>query len=107
MTFTRLTKLCFYNSFWASFSKQNHTQMSDFLVFRERSSVEPAFPVIQRVGAPSSAVMTNFLLGLDVGTTSVKAVLLATDSRTVSASHALPTAADLSPDGGMKVSKPC
>ncbi|XP_024121466.2 sedoheptulokinase isoform X2 [Oryzias melastigma] len=69
---------------------------------REPSSVEPAFPVIQRVGAQSSAVMTNFLLGLDVGTTSVKAVLLATDSRTVSASHALPTAADLSPDGGMK-----
>lgn len=48
--------------------------------------------------------MTNFILGLDVGTTSVKAVLLATDSRTVSVSHALPTAADISEDGGIKVS---
>ncbi|XP_060911838.1 sedoheptulokinase [Labrus mixtus] len=42
------------------------------------------------------AVMSAFILGLDVGTTSVKAVLLETDSRSVVESHALPTASDIS-----------
>ncbi|KAM4545464.1 sedoheptulokinase [Odontesthes bonariensis] len=46
--------------------------------------------------------MSNFILGLDVGTTSVKAILLAADSRTVAASHALPTAADTSDDKEIK-----
>ncbi|XP_072230600.1 sedoheptulokinase isoform X2 [Leuresthes tenuis] len=46
--------------------------------------------------------MSNFILGLDVGTTSVKAILLAADSRTVAASHALPTAADISDNKEIK-----
>ncbi|XP_061596946.1 sedoheptulokinase [Cololabis saira] len=40
--------------------------------------------------------MSKFILGLDVGTTSVKAVLISADSRNVAASHALPTVADIS-----------
>ena len=50
--------------------------------------------------------MSSFILGLDVGTTSVKAVLLAADSRTVAASHALPTTADIIDDSGIEVSFP-
>ncbi|XP_041864968.1 sedoheptulokinase [Melanotaenia boesemani] len=50
----------------------------------------------------SAAVMSNFILGIDVGTTSVKTVLFASDSRTVAASHTLPTAADRSDDGRLK-----
>ncbi|CAG5877081.1 unnamed protein product [Menidia menidia] len=46
--------------------------------------------------------MSNFILGLDVGTTSVKAILLAADSRTVAESQALPTAADISDDSGIQ-----
>ncbi|KAF7206642.1 sedoheptulokinase [Nothobranchius furzeri] len=46
--------------------------------------------------------MSGFILGVDVGTTSVKAVLLAADSRTVAASQALPTAADISDNSGIK-----
>uniref|UniRef100_A0A1A8HXT6 Sedoheptulokinase n=1 Tax=Nothobranchius kuhntae TaxID=321403 RepID=A0A1A8HXT6_NOTKU len=46
--------------------------------------------------------MSGFILGVDVGTTSVKAVLLAADSRTVAASQALPTAADISDNSGLK-----
>ncbi|KAM6907558.1 sedoheptulokinase [Xenentodon cancila] len=44
--------------------------------------------------------MPKFILGLDVGTTSVKAVLLSADSRNVAASHALPTVADISDGSG-------
>ncbi|KAM4726492.1 sedoheptulokinase [Anableps anableps] len=46
--------------------------------------------------------MSNFILGIDLGTTSVKAVLLAADSRTVAADHSEPTAADLSDVRGIK-----
>ncbi|KAM7398442.1 hypothetical protein PAMA_006380 [Pampus argenteus] len=46
--------------------------------------------------------MASYILGLDVGTTSIKAVLLESDSRTVAASHSMPTASDLSDSGGIK-----
>ncbi|XP_069556790.1 sedoheptulokinase [Brachyistius frenatus] len=46
--------------------------------------------------------MSNFILGLDIGTTSVKAVLIETGSRTVAASRALPTTADVTDDNGIK-----
>ncbi|KAK2828779.1 hypothetical protein Q5P01_019813 [Channa striata] len=46
--------------------------------------------------------MSSYVLGLDVGTTSVKAVLLETGSRTVAASHALPTASDRIDSCGIK-----
>ncbi|XP_054873183.1 sedoheptulokinase [Amphiprion ocellaris] len=46
--------------------------------------------------------MSNFILGLDVGTTSVKAVLIETDSRSVAATHSLPTDSDLSDSSGVK-----
>ncbi|XP_056252478.1 sedoheptulokinase [Seriola aureovittata] len=39
--------------------------------------------------------MSTYILGVDVGTTSVKAVLLETDTRAVTASHALPTTSDI------------
>ncbi|XP_018548106.1 sedoheptulokinase isoform X1 [Lates calcarifer] len=39
--------------------------------------------------------MSTYILGLDLGTTSVKAVLFETDSRAVVATHALPTASDI------------
>ncbi|XP_028278384.1 sedoheptulokinase [Parambassis ranga] len=48
------------------------------------------------------AGMSNFILGLDVGTTSVKAILLETGSRSVAASQSLPTASDLSDSSGIK-----
>ncbi|XP_026184189.1 sedoheptulokinase [Mastacembelus armatus] len=46
--------------------------------------------------------MFTYILGLDVGTTSVKAVLLETGSRSVAASHSLPTASDIPDTGGVK-----
>lgn len=48
--------------------------------------------------------MSTFILGVDVGTTSVKAVLLETGSRAVAASHALPTTSDVIDNSGIKVS---
>lgn len=47
--------------------------------------------------------MSSFILGVDLGTTSVKTVLLETASRTVTDSQSLPTASDLSDDAGIKV----
>ncbi|XP_017268033.1 sedoheptulokinase [Kryptolebias marmoratus] len=46
--------------------------------------------------------MSSFILGLDVGTTSVKAVLLEADSRSVAASRSIPTAAEISDDSGIQ-----
>ncbi|XP_047234653.1 sedoheptulokinase isoform X2 [Girardinichthys multiradiatus] len=46
--------------------------------------------------------MSNFCLGIDLGTTSVKAVLLAADAKTVVVGHSEPTAADLSDVTGIK-----
>ncbi|XP_047462184.1 sedoheptulokinase [Mugil cephalus] len=46
--------------------------------------------------------MSNFILGLDVGTTSVKAVLLEKGSRNVAASHSLPTDSDVLDSSGIK-----
>lgn len=50
--------------------------------------------------------MSSYILGLDVGTTSVKVVLLETASRAVAASHASPTASDIIDGRGIKVSAP-
>lgn len=50
--------------------------------------------------------MSSYVLGIDVGTTSVKVVLLETASRAVAASHALPTASDIIDSRGIKVSAP-
>lgn len=49
-------------------------------------------------------VMSTYILGIDVGTTSVKAVLIETGSRAVADSHALPTTSDIIDGGGIKVS---
>lgn len=46
----------------------------------------------------------RYILGIDVGTTSVKAVLLETGSKTVAASHALPTTSDIIDNSDIKVS---
>lgn len=46
--------------------------------------------------------MSNFILGLDVGTTSVKAVLLDRGCRAIAASQSLPTVSDLADDSGIK-----
>ncbi|XP_008300070.1 sedoheptulokinase, partial [Stegastes partitus] len=46
--------------------------------------------------------MSNFILGLDVGTTSVKVVLLETGSRSEAATQTLPTKCDLSDSSGIK-----
>ncbi|XP_037322690.2 sedoheptulokinase [Pungitius pungitius] len=46
--------------------------------------------------------MSTYILGVDVGTTSVKAVLLETGSRSVAASHALPTLSDITDQSGIK-----
>nr|XP_040036055.1 sedoheptulokinase isoform X1 [Gasterosteus aculeatus aculeatus] len=46
--------------------------------------------------------MSTYILGVDVGTTSVKAVLLETGSRSVAASHALPTLSDITDHSGIK-----
>ncbi|XP_061154664.1 sedoheptulokinase isoform X2 [Syngnathus typhle] len=48
--------------------------------------------------------MPPYILGLDVGTTSIKAVLLESESRSVAASQSLPTASDLADSNGIKVS---
>ncbi|KAE8287974.1 Sedoheptulokinase [Larimichthys crocea] len=46
--------------------------------------------------------MSAYILGVDVGTTSVKAVLLETGSKAVVAGHALPTSSDIIDDSGIK-----
>ncbi|XP_040005507.1 sedoheptulokinase isoform X2 [Xiphias gladius] len=46
--------------------------------------------------------MSTYILGLDVGTTSVKAALLETDSRAVVVAHALPTASDIVDNSAIK-----
>ncbi|XP_041808478.1 sedoheptulokinase [Chelmon rostratus] len=46
--------------------------------------------------------MSTYILGIDVGTTSVKAVLLETGSRSVAASHALTTTSDIIDNSGIK-----
>lgn len=47
-------------------------------------------------------VMPNYILGLDMGTTSVKAVLLEIKSRTMAASCALPTMSDITDNSVIK-----
>lgn len=59
---------------------------------------------MQHLATCHPEVMPNFILGIDLGTTSVKAVLLAAGCRTVAAGHSEPTAADVSDDRGIKVS---
>ncbi|XP_044078036.1 sedoheptulokinase [Siniperca chuatsi] len=46
--------------------------------------------------------MSTYILGVDVGTTSVKAVLLESGSRAVAASHTLPTTSDIIDNSGIK-----
>ncbi|XP_070774098.1 sedoheptulokinase isoform X2 [Enoplosus armatus] len=46
--------------------------------------------------------MSTYILGVDVGTTSVKAVLLETGSRSVAASQTLPTTSDIIDNSGIK-----
>ncbi|XP_067463635.1 sedoheptulokinase [Thunnus thynnus] len=46
--------------------------------------------------------MAAYILGLDVGTTSIKAVLLDSESRSVTASHSIPTTSDISDSSGIK-----
>ncbi|XP_077361258.1 sedoheptulokinase isoform X1 [Festucalex cinctus] len=46
--------------------------------------------------------MPIYILGLDVGTTSIKAVLLESESRSVAASQSLPTASDIADLNGIK-----
>ncbi|XP_070839219.1 sedoheptulokinase [Chaetodon trifascialis] len=46
--------------------------------------------------------MSTYILGIDVGTTSVKAVLLETGTRSVAASHALTTTSDITDTSGIK-----
>lgn len=48
--------------------------------------------------------MPSYILGLDVGTTSIKAVLLESGSRSVAASQSLATASDIADSNGIKVS---
>lgn len=50
--------------------------------------------------------MSTYILGIDVGTTSVKAVLLETGSRSVAATHTAPTTSDITDSDGVKVSAP-
>lgn len=52
----------------------------------------------------SAGVMSPYILGIDVGTTSIKAILLEKGSRAVVASHTLPTEADVVDNSGIKVS---
>lgn len=52
----------------------------------------------------STGVMSPYILGIDVGTTSIKAVLLERGSRTVVASQTLPTTADVADNSQIKVS---
>ncbi|XP_074528494.1 sedoheptulokinase [Halichoeres trimaculatus] len=49
--------------------------------------------------------MSACILGIDVGTTSVKVVLLQTESRTVVATQALPTASDITDTSGIKAAE--
>ncbi|XP_049599596.1 sedoheptulokinase isoform X2 [Syngnathus scovelli] len=49
-----------------------------------------------------AAGMPPYILGLDVGTTSIKAVLLESESRSVAASQSLPTASDVADSNGIK-----
>ncbi|XP_053187000.1 sedoheptulokinase [Scomber japonicus] len=46
--------------------------------------------------------MPSYILGLDVGTTSIKAILLDRDSRCVAATHSIPTTSDISDSSGIK-----
>ncbi|XP_051903863.1 sedoheptulokinase isoform X1 [Hippocampus zosterae] len=46
--------------------------------------------------------MHSYILGLDVGTTSIKAVLLESDSKSVAASQSLATASDIADTNGIK-----
>ncbi|XP_076606355.1 sedoheptulokinase [Chaetodon auriga] len=46
--------------------------------------------------------MSTYILGIDVGTTSIKAVLLETGTRSVAASHALTTTSDITDTSGIK-----
>ncbi|XP_029030562.1 sedoheptulokinase isoform X2 [Betta splendens] len=46
--------------------------------------------------------MSSFILGVDVGTTSVKVVLLETGSKSLFASHTLPTESDIIDSSGIK-----
>ncbi|KAF7668887.1 hypothetical protein LDENG_00281240 [Lucifuga dentata] len=46
--------------------------------------------------------MSVYILGIDVGTTSIKAVLLETTSRVVEASHALPTESNITDNSSLK-----
>lgn len=48
--------------------------------------------------------MSHYILGIDVGTTSIKAVLLERGSKALVASQTLPTAADVAGNSGIKVS---
>lgn len=50
-----------------------------------------------------TAIMPSYILGLDVGTTSIKAVLLESGSRSVAASQSLATASDIADSNGIKV----
>ena len=47
--------------------------------------------------------MSEYILGIDVGTTSVKAVLLEQRSKAIAACCSLPTAADLVDSSGLQV----
>ncbi|XP_034538788.1 sedoheptulokinase [Notolabrus celidotus] len=49
-----------------------------------------------------SAAMSAYTLGIDIGTTSVKVVLLETDSRSLVATHSLPTTSDIVDSSGIK-----
>lgn len=46
----------------------------------------------------------SYILGIDVGTTSVKVVLLETNSKTVCASQTLATESDITDSNGIRVS---
>lgn len=48
--------------------------------------------------------MPAYILGIDLGTTSIKVALLEKTSRTVAASHILPTTSEILDDGNIKVS---
>lgn len=47
--------------------------------------------------------MSTYILGIDLGTTSVKAVLIETGSRVVVASHSLQTTSDIADNSEIKV----
>ena len=66
----------------------------------------PSHDVVQQnhTETKPAAVMPSYILGLDVGTTSIKAILLDRDSRCVAATHSIPTTSDISDSSGIKVS---